>query len=236
MSVTENIVTGRKYRLLHDALTRTWDRISFWTASSDVEMGDGHTLEQNLGAIKGITTSTSVGVAGYAADARTVSNINNNMGGLRFGASGGKYGYYVGNTFYPFSSVDFESVNVLFPNLIPCMKILKDITRNYINGGGTNPNQRIVRGLYGTNISPGMGSSGSSGRFSSYCAYDGIDYNYCKNTYGYVPIEESYVNGQFAFGGYPNPYFYTRYPYCDINVYNIGTTRYYVLYVASCMQ
>lgn len=36
MSYTENIVIGKKYRILTDNEDRIWDRISFWTDSSDV--------------------------------------------------------------------------------------------------------------------------------------------------------------------------------------------------------
>lgn len=130
MSVNENIVKGKKYRILTDAASRLWDRISFWTASTDVEMADGHTLEANLGAIKGITTSTNVSTTGYAADARTVSTINSNMGGLRFGQKDGRYGYFTGagaDTFNPFNSGGRERI-LLAENL---------------NGAGTISSSRI---------------------------------------------------------------------------------------------
>lgn len=43
----ENIVTGKKYRILVDEIANLWDRISFWTKASDVEFDDGTTVEQN---------------------------------------------------------------------------------------------------------------------------------------------------------------------------------------------
>lgn len=42
---TENIATGKKYRILVDAVNDIWDRISFWTKASDVEFNDGSNLE-----------------------------------------------------------------------------------------------------------------------------------------------------------------------------------------------
>lgn len=43
----ENIVTGKKYRILVDEIANLWDRISFWTKASDVEFDDGSTVEEN---------------------------------------------------------------------------------------------------------------------------------------------------------------------------------------------
>lgn len=58
------------------------------TTSDAVVMGDGtddeNTVEKNLGAIKGITTSTSVTETGYAADASVVSSLSVSLGGLTF--------------------------------------------------------------------------------------------------------------------------------------------------------
>ena len=43
--MTENKVTGKKYRILTDAVNDIWDRISFWTRASDVAFNDNATLE-----------------------------------------------------------------------------------------------------------------------------------------------------------------------------------------------
>lgn len=43
--MTENIVTGKKYRICTDATRDTWDRVSFWTKASDVYCDDGTTAE-----------------------------------------------------------------------------------------------------------------------------------------------------------------------------------------------
>lgn len=47
MAVNETIVTGRKFRKCIDAASKAWQRISFWTKSSDVEFEDGKMQRQN---------------------------------------------------------------------------------------------------------------------------------------------------------------------------------------------
>lgn len=56
--MVENIVTGKKYRILKDEAGKIWDRISFWTKASDVELNSGTTVES---AISTINTSLSNG-------------------------------------------------------------------------------------------------------------------------------------------------------------------------------
>ena len=56
-----------------------YEQLSYKTSSQTVDFDDGKTAETKLGAIKGITTSTSVTEAGYAADAKTVSEINQSL-------------------------------------------------------------------------------------------------------------------------------------------------------------
>ena len=45
--MVENLVSGKKYRILVDAANDVWDRISFWTKASDVYYDDGTTVEVN---------------------------------------------------------------------------------------------------------------------------------------------------------------------------------------------
>lgn len=45
----EVIETGRKYRVLANAETNSWYRLSFWKKASDVEFDDGTILEDKLG-------------------------------------------------------------------------------------------------------------------------------------------------------------------------------------------
>lgn len=91
MAVNETIVTGRYFRRCTDAVNKVWQRISFWHKASDCEFDDGQTAQTKVGAIKGITTSTSVTETGYAADMITVKNLqtqidelNSNLGASFF--------------------------------------------------------------------------------------------------------------------------------------------------------
>lgn len=45
---TENLVTGKYYRILKDKANDVWDRISFWTHSDDVQTASGITLTNDL--------------------------------------------------------------------------------------------------------------------------------------------------------------------------------------------
>lgn len=56
--------------------------LSRWTSSNTVEFNDGKTAQTKVGAIKGITTSTSAKETGYAADATTVAALNQSLGNL----------------------------------------------------------------------------------------------------------------------------------------------------------
>lgn len=57
--------------------------LSRWTSSNTVEFEDGKTAQTKVGAIKGITTSTSATETGYAADATTVAALNQSLGNLK---------------------------------------------------------------------------------------------------------------------------------------------------------
>lgn len=56
--------------------------LSRWTSSNTVEFNDGKTAQTKVGAIKGITTSTSATETGYAADATTVAALNQSLGNI----------------------------------------------------------------------------------------------------------------------------------------------------------
>lgn len=80
MAINETSVDGKKYR---QKTTDGWKWYSFITKAKDILFGDGddanNNLETNLGSFKGITTSTNVTEAGYAADATVVSQLNNSL-------------------------------------------------------------------------------------------------------------------------------------------------------------
>ena len=48
--MADNIITGRKYRI--KATENTWDLISYWTKSQDVEMDDGTNLQTSFSNLK----------------------------------------------------------------------------------------------------------------------------------------------------------------------------------------
>lgn len=77
MASTITKVTGRAYRVLTDNTPGSfvWNQLSYWTAASDVEFSDGVDAQTKLGAIQGITTSTSITNTGYAADASVTTAL-----------------------------------------------------------------------------------------------------------------------------------------------------------------
>lgn len=76
---TENIVTGRKYRILSDAVNQIWDKISFWSKASDTEANDGNTLEYKVGAINGITDALDSEDSSIAASSVAVKTLNDSL-------------------------------------------------------------------------------------------------------------------------------------------------------------
>lgn len=58
--------------------------LSRWTSSNTVEFEDRKTAQTKVGAIKGITTSTSATETGYAADATTVAALNQSFANNTF--------------------------------------------------------------------------------------------------------------------------------------------------------
>lgn len=80
MALNEQIVEEtRYYRQCVDKDNKKWERYGLWNRGKDTECEDGNTVETKVGAIKGITTSTNVSETGYAADAKTVSEINQSL-------------------------------------------------------------------------------------------------------------------------------------------------------------
>ena len=68
--MTENIVTGKKYRILTDAANDIWDRISFWSKASDVQYDDNTTAEANKAvAILKRNASYTIGAVAYEPSA-----------------------------------------------------------------------------------------------------------------------------------------------------------------------
>ena len=94
MTRSEILVTGKKLRRF---VNGAWERISFWHKASDCVFDDNMNAEEKLGKIKGITTSTCVAEIGFAADAKVVSDIHQNLTvngqPFIFDYQNGKFGY-----------------------------------------------------------------------------------------------------------------------------------------------
>lgn len=68
--MTENIITGKFYRILTDVTNDVWDRLSFWRKASDIEFDDGTNLENNKPvAILKRSTAYTVGAVAYTTAA-----------------------------------------------------------------------------------------------------------------------------------------------------------------------
>lgn len=72
---TINKVTGKKYRILADAVNKIWEEISFWTSSNDVTFDDGMTAQAKVGSIKGLVTAPQIGNPGYILDSSVAATI-----------------------------------------------------------------------------------------------------------------------------------------------------------------
>lgn len=110
MAVNEQIVTGRAHRVLIDKVAKLWQKISFWTKSSDVEFNDGKSAETKVGAIDGITDSLASTSSRIAASAKALSTVNNKLGGFEpiIDSTGKITGYKTkvgADTVFPFSGI-----------------------------------------------------------------------------------------------------------------------------------
>ena len=97
--------TGKSYNIF-DKINNVWNKCSFWTHSNDVSYDDGQTASVKNGAINGITSDLAGEDESMAVSATAVSQLNRNLGGLRFGMDGdGNYGYYgADGSLIPFKS------------------------------------------------------------------------------------------------------------------------------------
>lgn len=78
MAINETIASG-KYRQCIDEINKIWKRYSLWSKASDTECDDGQTVEEKIGAIKGITTDTNVTESGYAADMMALNELKTQL-------------------------------------------------------------------------------------------------------------------------------------------------------------
>lgn len=82
MAINETIASG-KYRQCIDEINKIWKRYSLWNKAADTECEDGQTVEEKVGAIKGITTDLNVTDTGYAADVTMLTQLYSDMEMLR---------------------------------------------------------------------------------------------------------------------------------------------------------
>lgn len=75
-------IKSKIYRVLSDATNQVWDKISFWTKASDVEMSDGKTVEQKIGnsaLISSVEDASAVQGVGNIPDALCIKELSENI-------------------------------------------------------------------------------------------------------------------------------------------------------------
>ena len=126
MAIQETIKAGKKLRRYVDG---AWERLSFWHKASDCEFDDGMNAQEKLGDIKGITASTNVTNTGYAADAKVVGNLYQNLTvndkQFIFDYQDGKFGY---NTDPGRHKKTFNSFDSLANNKMIKLKYDRELT------------------------------------------------------------------------------------------------------------
>ncbi len=78
----ENIVSGKKFRVLIDAKNQVYDRISFWNKAQDIEFNNGKNAQETLGSIAGISDSLTSTSSNIAASAYAVKQLNDKITAL----------------------------------------------------------------------------------------------------------------------------------------------------------
>lgn len=142
--------------------------LSRWTSSNTVEFNDGKTAQTKVGAIKGITTSTSAKETGYAADATTVAALNQSLGDLSNKQDWKKIG-------------EFEDVNEHVISNIKNYQELKVNFMLYYSGGSSYITRDYVFPVSESNNLEFLFLDGNyydSNNYTSWC----IVYNTAKNS------------------------------------------------------
>ena len=65
-----------------DKVNSVWNELKFKTNAKSVDAEDGETLETKVGAINGISSSTTATASDVAASIGYVNEINNNLYGI----------------------------------------------------------------------------------------------------------------------------------------------------------
>lgn len=192
MAVNETIVTGRYFRRCTDAANKVWQRISFWHKASDCEFDDNKNAQTKVGAIKGITTSTSVTETGYAADMTTVKNLQTQIDELNSNLKSLKI-----VQFETGGNGDYKTANIIFD--------VSDFSKLHIGAiGGIGSGNFAVYGGSGINIVNGITQSTltNSATLETISDGGGTEKEYDISEYSYVRL---YIKGT------PSEYSYIKY-------------------------
>ena len=81
--MTENIVTGKHYRIMTDLTNSVWSRISFWKKASDVDLNSGCSFLTSCGSITGITDSLTSTSSTVCASSNAVKLLNDKLTALQ---------------------------------------------------------------------------------------------------------------------------------------------------------
>ena len=60
--MSDQVVIGKKYRILANAANHLWNVVSFWTDARDVDMGNGANLKDSFTALSNTTTTNTTNI------------------------------------------------------------------------------------------------------------------------------------------------------------------------------
>lgn len=162
---TENIVTGKKFRICTDAVNKIYDRISFWTKASDVYNNSDKALETTCGSITGITSSLTSTSKTMAASASAIKQLNDKIADLNSNLSSneisGTLTTKVGTSgFYPKSTNQFTGIK---KGSVINFSILNGSGSCSVNGVNVNSNYEVTE----DNSTVIFTAEGSTNRYGS---------------------------------------------------------------------
>lgn len=161
--MTENLVTGRKYRILTDAAQDIWDRISYWTKASDVYYNDNTNAEENkpvnilkrsaaypVGAVAYEPTAPSWVMLKCTTSGTTSPNVPTTYSTIS------SVGQIITDGTAKFTVYDVRPATSLSSNpcLIPAMSLISDLDDALSSNGNGKFYFDYQDGKYGFNTSP----------------------------------------------------------------------------------
>ena len=127
MSILSGFFKTKKYRKTPNG----YKLQSLWTSSETVEMGDGNTVETNLGAIQGITSSLATENDNYALSATAgknlqdqITTVNTDLEYKTYAAATGDAAYFTADI------ICIKQGNTIFIN--GTIKVLSNVNGNAI--------------------------------------------------------------------------------------------------------